>query len=84
MTMKPSPKKPIQPGDIVRLDFIDHCEGGNGDALEFAVFGIVRKVSPKIIQVGCWVYSDGFDREDRNETTFDIVRKAITRTTVYK
>lgn len=78
------PATPPKLNDIIQIKFLDHCEGGDGAAMEFEVFGRVTAVSKKVLQVTSWGYVNPHIRDGANETRFDIVRLAITETHILK
>jgi hypothetical protein len=78
-----SPKIPSpRVGDEIRVDFLDHCEDGDGEAIQFTVYGRVLKINRAVLQVGCWVYTAPTET-DSNEKKFDIVRKAVTNVRIF-
>jgi acyl-CoA hydrolase len=70
----------IKPGNVVELQFLDHVQDGK-DAIEFRVWGEVLDITRTSIRVACWAHVDKSMRDEPepfNETTFTIVKKAIT------
>ena len=70
-------------GQIVAVEFLDHCQDGDGKPLCFVVFGRLVAVDRQSLTVACWTYSD-LHRErmgDANVTSFTIVRSAIQNVT---
>ena len=73
-----SKRKPMRVGQIVMVEFLDHCEGGD-EAILFRVYGEVATVSRTNIGIDAWAYADSEQEHDDNETRFNIVRRAIVR-----
>lgn len=70
----------IRPGNIVELQFLDHVQDGK-DAIEFRVWGEVLDITRTSIRLACWAHVNKAMRDEPepfNETTFTIVKKAIT------
>jgi len=68
-------------GDLVEIRFHDHCEDGD-DAMEFLVWGRVRRVTRSSYIVESWAYAnpkddDGDDEDSENRKIFVIVKKAV-------
>jgi hypothetical protein len=68
-------------GDIVHVVFWDHSENFE-DAMQFEVFGQIRRITRKAYIINTWQYHDPLQRAadkdaEANENTFCIVRKAI-------
>ena len=72
-------KTTLKVGDIAEIRFLDHCEDGDTEALDFIVYGRVSQVGRKVIEVTSWGYADGKRHNDPNEKRFSIVRSAITQ-----
>lgn len=73
-------KKPIQSGDIVAVDFLDHMEDGD-EPLQFTVYGKVVESTDVFLRIVSWEYTlDSKDKNPCNEKLWVIVRSAITRT----
>lgn len=70
----------MQPGDLARIEFWDHCENGP-DAMLFEVFGRIVDTSKVAYKIRCWGYVSDVDRASdhtsQNEHEYWIVKKAI-------
>jgi hypothetical protein len=69
-------------GDVVRIVFIDHTEGGCDKVYEFEVFGRLAVDSDLHYTVDSWSYlewPEGHSREQEREniSSFNIVKAAI-------
>ena len=73
-------KTPLKLGDVAEIEFLDHCE--DGAIMAFKVWGRVKRVTRLEYEVAAWGHSNPAEAEkdDPNEKTFSIVRRAITRT----
>lgn len=76
MAAKKTKISAIRVGDVVAVDFLDHCEDDH--FIECRVFGRVVEKSRNAMRICCWEYGDTVFRDDHNEKTFELVSKAIT------
>lgn len=65
-------------GDLVRIGFRDHSQGGAG-GLNFFAIGKLIKITRRDYTIACWYYMDPTQEDLENVETFSIVRRAITR-----
>ena len=74
-------------GDVVKIEFLDHCEDGD-DVILFKVYGEVTKITQRAYHVVAWGFVnevDGAANSYRgNEKTFCIVKKAVQSVVVYR
>jgi hypothetical protein len=68
-------------GDVVAVQFLDHCEnahdGGSDEPLPFFVFGKVGAITKRAITVDCWCYVDKTAARDCNVQSYTVVKTAI-------
>jgi hypothetical protein len=68
-------------GDVVAVQFLDHCENAhtddNDDALPFWVFGKIGAKRKRSITVDVWCYVDRTLERDSNVQSYTIVKAAI-------
>lgn len=64
-------------GDIVALEFDDHCSGAD-ELVRFVAYGKVAKVTRASVTIDCWHYADESET-DRGENVdrYTIARKTI-------
>ena len=71
----------LRKGQIVAVEFLDHCEGADAP-IPFAVYGYLVSASRKSLTIDSWRYLDPVKPYDDNVKRFTIVRSAITRIAV--
>ena len=76
--------KKVKPGQIARIQFLDHVEGDD-EPCEFEVFGRVLKQTQESTTVASWSYTGERSKaDDSNVTSFCIVNKAINSIDILK
>ena len=74
----------LKKGDLVQIEFLDHCEDGD-DAMRFYVWGRISRITRHAITVTCWDFvnpDDAFTSAEGTVKSFSIVKKAMKRLTV--
>ena len=71
----------LRKGDLVEVQFHDHCEDGS-DAMDFTVWGRIRRTTRSSLIIESWAYTHAADdakdaEESENRKVFVIVKKAI-------
>ena len=77
-----------KPGDIVRIEFLDHAQDSD-DVLLFECFGRIEKITKQAIVVYHWRYVNDIDRAAdhntrHNEEKFAIAKGVIKNVRVLK
>jgi hypothetical protein len=74
--------------DIVRIEFLDHANGGEGP-MRFEVIGRITEIKKEAYRVDFWRYTNPIDRASDsntkdNEDWYWIVRSTITELKILK
>ena len=74
----------LKPGDLVQIEFLDHCEDGD-DAMRFYVWGRISRITRHAVTVTCWDFVNPEDAHTAAAGTiksFSIVKTAMQKLTV--
>ena len=67
----------MKPGDIVRVEFYDHCEDGD-EPIKITAYGVLESQAQTHIVINSWV---GCDDNPHNNKRFCIITSCISRMT---